>query len=159
MDINLLQQLGLNGDVNQNDLKLLTNLMTQIQNGKTPKVTPQEKNKIQALMSKYGPKEEPTIPTKDIKDMTSEEREEHRINLKKKLREKTRGMANSRQPRHVIQQKMNNTTSKTTTNQASPNINSLQNLDLSNLTEMINSIQNVESKTDVEDNLENYLSK
>ena len=45
MDFNLLKQLEVPGDINPNDLKLLTSYATQIQNGKIPRVSLEEKNK------------------------------------------------------------------------------------------------------------------
>ena len=161
MDFNLLKQLEVPGDINPNDLKLLTSYATQIQNGKIPRVSLEEKNKLTSLISKYGPKEEIKAPAKDVNDMSPEERQAHREDIKRRLREKRNSMASSRQSKFVIEKNMNktktnnntntNTTNNNTNNNTNndtnnrnvaPNINSLQNMDLSSLTNMINELQN-----------------
>jgi hypothetical protein len=173
MDFNLLQQLQVPSDINPNDLKLITEYAAQIQNGKIPKVSLEERNKLKSLIAKYGPKEEEKPPQKDMKDMTPEEKEVYRNELKRRLREKRNTMTNMRQSKHVIERNMNksktNTTTTTTTNtinrQVAPNLNNLQNMDLSSLTNMINELQNgrandrqnsvIENKED--ENLEDFL--
>ena len=166
MDFNLLQQLQVPSDINPNDLKLLTTYAAQIQSGKIPKVSLEEKNKLTSLIAKYGPKEEVKAPIKDIKDMSPEERQAHRDDIKKKLRDKRNSMANFRQPKCVIEQNINktnktniNNTNNTTTNNrqnVAPNLNSLQNMDLSSLTNMINELQNhnAENRGNMDNNLE-----
>ena len=174
MDFNLLQQLQVPGDINPNDLKLLTTYATQIQNGKIPKVSLEEKNKLTSLIAKYGPKEEPKSPVKDINAMSAEERQAHREDLKRRLREKRNTMANSRQSKFVIEKNMNKTNKTNTTNNTnttnrqnvSPNINGLQNMDLSSLTKMINEIQNqnvnnrdsLNNKEENDEKLEDFLT-
>ena len=170
MDFNLLQQLQVPGDINPNDLKLLTTYATQIQNGKIPKVSLEEKNKLTSLIAKYGPKEEPKPPVKDINMMSVEERQTHREDLKRRLREKRNTMTNARQSKFVIEKNMNKTNKTNTTNNTNttnttnttnntnrqnvlPNINGLQNMDLSSLTKMINEIQN--QNVNSRDNLNN----
>jgi hypothetical protein len=138
----------------------------------------EERNKLKSLISKYGPKEEIKPSVKDMKDMTPAEKEAYRDELKKKLREKRMTMTNARQSKFVIEKNMNksktnNTTSTNTTRNVAPNINSLQNMDLSNLTNMINEIANnnadnrsktplsntspVIDKKDTDDKIEDFL--
>ncbi len=150
MDFNLLQQLQVPSDINPNDLKLLTEYAAQIQNGKIPKVSLEERNKLKSLVAKYGPKEEVKPPPKDMKDMTLDEKEIYRNELKRRLREKRNTMTNMRQSKHVIERNMNKSKTNTTTDtntattnrQVAPNLNNLQNMDLSSLTNMINELQN-----------------
>ena len=107
------------------------------------------KNKLTSLIAKYGPKEEPKPPVKDINSMSVEERQAHRDDIKRRLREKRNTMANSRQSKFVIEKNMNKTNKTNTTNNTNttnrqnvtPNINGLQNMDLSSLTKMINEIK------------------
>jgi len=171
MDFNMLQQLQVPNDINPNDLKLLTSYASQIQSGKIPKVSLEEKNKLSSLIAKYGPKEEPKTPSKNVNDMTPEERQAHRDDIKKRLRDKRKSMVNARQSKFVIEKninKTNNTTITTTTNRqnVAPDINSLQNMDLSTLTNMINELQNnnannrgnnLEEDKLEEDKLEDFL--
>ena len=172
MDFNLLQQLQVPSDINPNDLKLLKEYAAQIQNVKITKVSLEERNKLKSLVAKYGPKEEVKPPAKDMKDMTPDEKEVYRNELKRRLREKRNTMTNMRQSKHVIERNMNKSKTNTTTDtnttsnrQVAPNLNNLQNMDLSSLTNMINELQNgrandrqtsvVENKED--ENLEDFL--
>jgi hypothetical protein len=181
MNFNQLQQLEITGDIDPNDLKLLTNYANQIQSGKIPKVSLEERDKLKSLISKYGPKEEVRPPVKDMKDMTPEEKQVHRDELKKRLREKRMTMTNARQSKFVIEKNMNksktNSTPSTNTSSShnvAPNINSLQNMDLSNLTNMINEIANnnaenrskpslsnispeINKKEDIDEEIEDFL--
>jgi len=159
MNFNLLEQLGSSGDINPNDLKLLTGYLTQIQSGKIPRVSLEEKNKLTSLISKYGPKQEinKNMSEKDIKDMSEQERQAFREDAKRRLREKRNSMLNSRQSKFVIEKNMNKSKTNNASNNASnnaprnpvnnpgpvmPNINGLQNMDLSKLTNMLNEITN-----------------
>ncbi len=91
MDPTMLNQLGLNSSsLSGSDTVLLEKVFNNISNGKQVKMSPQERN---YLMSKLANKNSNQyVPEKDFKDMTPEEKEDHRDMLRKKLREKQNGM-------------------------------------------------------------------
>jgi hypothetical protein len=87
---NIINQLGLNANLSGNDNILLEKVFNNLKDGKQTKMSPQERN---YLMSKLGNQNSNQyVSTKDFKDMTPEEKVEHRDILKKKLREKQKGL-------------------------------------------------------------------
>lgn len=94
MDPNILKQLGLNSNISPNDSKILQQLLTQMadKNGRV-KMTPQERNQLMARLSNQSSE---YVPTKDISEMNEEERNYHREQLRKKLRNKINGMEQMR---------------------------------------------------------------
>ncbi len=94
MDPNILKQLGLNSNISPNDSKILQQLLTQMadKNGRV-KMTPQERNQLMARLSNQSSE---YVPTKDVSEMNEEERNYHREQLRKKLRNRINGMEQMR---------------------------------------------------------------
>ncbi len=94
MDPNILKQLGLNSNISPNDAKILQQLLSQMadKNGRV-KMTPQERNQLMARLSNQSSE---YVATKDVSEMTEEERKVHREELRKKLRNRLNGMEQMR---------------------------------------------------------------
>ncbi len=94
MDPNILKQLGLNSNISPNDAKILQQLLSQMadKNGRV-KMTPQERNQLMARLSNQSNE---YVATKDVSEMSEEERKVHREQLRKKLRNRLNGMEQMR---------------------------------------------------------------
>ena len=94
MDPSMLNQLGLNSSLSGSDTVLLEKVFNNISNGKQVKMSPQERNYLMSKLTNQNSNQ--TVQTKDINEMTPEEKEDHRDMLRKKLREKQKGMKQMR---------------------------------------------------------------
>ena len=115
-DIDLIDQLGLS----QKEANQLTNIL---QKNKKSKMTPQEKTNLLNKIQGGNVKKEKT-EVKDMKNMTEEEKKEHRANLRQKLKNKQSNMKMSRTSKHT-QQTLSEKTSKNTTSKLTNDINNL----------------------------------
>ncbi len=90
MDPNIINQLGLNSNLSGNDNILLEKVFNNIKDGKQTKMSPQERNYLMSKLANQNSNQ--YVSTKDFKDMTPEEKADHRDALKKKLRDKQKGL-------------------------------------------------------------------
>lgn len=90
MDPNAINQLGLNTNLSGSDTVLLEKVFNNISNGKQLKMSPQERNHLMSKLT--NPNASQYVPVKDIKDMNPEEKAVHLATLKKKLKDKQKGM-------------------------------------------------------------------
>ncbi len=90
MDPNIINQLGLNSNLSGNDNILLEKVFNNIKDGKQTKMSPQERNYLMSKLTNQNSNQ--YVSTKDFKDMTPEEKADHRDALKKKLRDKQKGL-------------------------------------------------------------------
>lgn len=131
MDPSILKQLGINSDLKGNDAELLQQVMGALSSGKKLKMTPQQRNQLMAQLSNQQSNE--YVQTKDLEDMTPEEREEHRQMLRKKLREKTNSMAQMRQGKSTLQKSLANAQKSNSPNPMNNLNDMLKNLNLEQL--------------------------
>ncbi len=90
MDTNIINQLGLNANLSGKDNVLLEKVFNNLKDGKQTKMSPQERNYLMSKLSNQNSNQ--YVSTKDFKDMTPEEKADHRDALKKKLRDKQKGL-------------------------------------------------------------------
>ncbi len=90
MDPNIINQLGLNANLSGNDNILLEKVFNNLKDGKQTKMSPQERNYLMSKLANQNSNQ--YVSTKDFKDMTPEEKVVHREELRKRLREKQKGL-------------------------------------------------------------------
>lgn len=90
MNPDTINQLGLNSNLSGSDTILLEKVFNNFSNGKQTKMSPQERNYLMSKLTNQNSSQ--YISTKDVKDMTPEEKADHREALRKKLRDKQNGM-------------------------------------------------------------------
>jgi hypothetical protein len=89
MDANVLKQLGIGDNVklSDKDMDMLSKLLGSLgSGGKRPKMTASERNNLISKLSNFKDVEE--APKKDMKDMTEQEKQAHREELRKRLKSK-----------------------------------------------------------------------
>ncbi len=102
MDPNIINQLGLNANLSGNDNVLLEKVFNNLKDGKQTKMSPQERNYLMSKLSNQNSNQ--YVSTKDFKDMTPEEKADHRDELKKRLREKQKSLQQIRTGGKKMQQ-------------------------------------------------------
>ena len=107
MDSNTINQLGLNANLSDSDNVLLEKVFNNISSGKQLKMSPQERNHLMSKLTNPNPSQ--YVPVKDIKDMNPEEKAVHLETLKKKLKDKQKGMKQVRTGSKKMQDTVKNT--------------------------------------------------
>jgi hypothetical protein len=147
MDPNLLEKLALNGNLNQEDSKLVKTILDQFSKGKQTKMTIQQRNNLMAHLSSIQNLENNTKNIKDIKDMDENEKKAYKDELKKKMRNMQDKFKNNRLRKSIIQNKLEENESKKETNglennienQISQLLNNNSSIDLQNLLSKLDS--------------------
>jgi len=101
-DPNIINELGLNANLSGKDNVLLEKVFNNLKDGKQTKMSPQERNYLLSKLSNQNSNQ--YVSTKDFKDMTPEEKADHRDELKKRLREKQKGLQQIRTGGKKMQQ-------------------------------------------------------
>lgn len=120
----------------KNEIKIIRQLQDAATNGgKPPQMTPQGRD---ALMQKIFDINNKPKETKDIKDMTPEEREQHKKELRERLRNKINYKQNSRQPGSFQKNMTNNKT--TINNDSSGNTNNNEPINMTDVNSLKNAL-------------------